>query len=82
MEGQQPQAKEFGLSQQELTVIQENNRAANAIMGVFLSYLAVSRFGYAVTQNTRFEIKDGRLFISEDMPQAQAENDAAGLEMA
>lgn len=76
MEADKPQTKEFGLSQAEVIAIQNNNAIANQIMSSFISYLAVERFGYSVTEHTNFKIDNGRLFIWEEQPNALATGDS------
>lgn len=75
MADKQPERKDYGLTQEELLTISEYNKIANSIMGVFLSHLVISRFGYQVTQNTRFEVRDGRLFVSEENPEQEQQNE-------
>jgi len=60
--------KKFALKpieQQMLRVLQDSyfNQLSN-----FLSFIALERLAYTVTQNTKYEIQDGNLIIEEVEP--------------
>lgn len=70
-----PETKQFSLKKTELHMVQalESNYFAN--VSNFLSFIAIERLGQPVTSNTRFEIKDGKLYMTESIEASQPDPD-------
>jgi hypothetical protein len=62
-------AKQFSLKPIEAQMVNTINQQSIAAMSNFLSYIALERLGYTVTENTQFELGDsGKLLIWEGQP--------------
>lgn len=62
----QPEEKQFSLKDIELRMIQNINERTNAELVDFMSFVALERLAYQVTERTQFRVDDkGVLYISE-----------------
>ncbi len=64
----QPEEKTFALKDIELQMVQNMHNRANQSLFDFFSFIALERLAYTVTENTRFRVEDGKMFISETEP--------------
>lgn len=65
----EPEEKTFSLKDIELQMVQNMHNRANQSLFDFFSFIALERLAYTVTENTRFRVDDGKLYISEVEPQ-------------
>lgn len=70
-----PEEKRFDLKDIELQVVQNMHNRANQSLFDFFSFIALERLAYTVTENTRFRVEDGKLFISEVEAQPEQPTD-------
>lgn len=66
MSNKQPDEKEYGLKQIELQLVQVIQNTYFTNLSNLLSFFALERLAYPVTENTRFRVEDGKLFIHEE----------------
>lgn len=67
----QPNEKQYSLKpiqEQMITTIQQNFQA---VISNFMSFIALENWGYTVTENTRFRVEDGQVYITEEVPEAE-----------
>lgn len=64
----QVQEKEFGLKDIELRLVETLQQTYFQNLSNVLSFIALERLAYSVTENTRFRINEGKLFIHEEKP--------------
>lgn len=65
--------KEFGLKEIELQVISGLQQSYFKDLSMFLSFVSIDRLGYRVTDQTRFRVEDGKVYIKEEpAPEAPA----------
>lgn len=64
-------AKQYGLKQNEIRVINNYNDLANQMMASFVSFIAIERLAYTPTENTQFSVEGDKIFIWENEPQAE-----------
>jgi len=57
--------KAFGLKTIEVNLINTIQSLHQSQLANILSFIAIERLAYEVTENTRFRIEDGRLYIAE-----------------
>lgn len=72
-----PQEKTYDLKpieQQMIKVLQDTHYTT---LSNFLSFISLERLAYSVTQSTKFRIENGKLYISEELPPAPAEEPPA-----
>lgn len=67
---EKPEQKTFSLKEIESQMLNVLEQQYFTTLSNFLSFIALERLAYAVTQNTKFELKDGKLLISE-APEAE-----------
>lgn len=58
--------KEFGLKEIELKLISTIQDTYFANLSNVLSFIALERLGYNVTEKTRFRVEDGKVYIHEE----------------
>lgn len=63
------QEKEFGLKDIELRLVETLQQTYFQNLSNVLSFIALERLAYPVTEHTRFRIEDGKLFVHEDKPE-------------
>lgn len=70
----EPDEKQFSLKQIETNVLANINARHNAELLDFLTFVAIERLAYNVTESTRFRTDgEGHVFISEVAPEQPAE---------
>lgn len=57
--------KQFSLKQIEENVLANINARHNAELVDFLTFVALERLAYSVTEQTQFRVEDGHIYISE-----------------
>lgn len=63
--------KQFSLKDIELQMVQNMHNRANQSLFDYFSFVALERLAYTVTENTRFRVDNGKLYISEVEPQSE-----------
>lgn len=58
--------KEYSLKPIELRLVEAIQSAYFSNLSNTLSFIALERLAYDVTENTRFRVEDGKLFIHEE----------------
>lgn len=61
----QPNEKQFSLKPIQEQVVQTLQQQFQSVVSNFMSYLAIENWGYTVTENTRFRIEGGQVYITE-----------------
>ena len=69
--------KKFGLKPIELQMIKVLQDSYFNQLSNFLSFIALERLAYTVTQNTKYEIQDGNLIIEEVEPEAETKEEVS-----
>lgn len=67
-----PNEKEYSLKNIELQLVQVIQNAYFTQLSNFLSFVALERLAYQVTEFTRFRVEDGKLYIFEEKPEEEA----------
>lgn len=65
-----PTEKQYSLKPIELQMVNVLQSQYFTTLSNFLSFVALERLAYGVTQNTKFRIEGDNIFISEDTPEA------------
>lgn len=73
MSDKQPGEKMYGLKPIEEQMLQVMQQQHNVLISNFLSFIALERLAYQVTEQTRFRVEDGTLYISENTPEPAPE---------
>jgi len=73
----EPETKQYSLKEIELRVIANINSRANAEMLDFLSFVSLERLAYDVTEHTQFSVQDGKLLITEVVPEEPTKEEVA-----
>jgi hypothetical protein len=58
--------KQYGLKPIELKLLSTLQDTYYTNLSNLLSFVAIERLAYAVTEQTRFRVEDGHLFITEE----------------
>lgn len=66
------QPKQYGLKESEQHMLAALQQQYNASMSLFLSFVAIERMAYNVTENTSFHVDGATLTITEHVPEADA----------
>lgn len=71
--------KEYSLKNIEVNLINAIQQAHQAEMGNIISFIALERLAYQVTENTQFRVEDNKVFIREHVlePDTKAEEEVA-----
>lgn len=65
--------KEYSLKPIQEQMIQTMQQSYQSQISNFMSFLALEFWGYTVTENTRFRIEEGKVFITEDVVESKPE---------
>jgi hypothetical protein len=68
-----PAEKEFGLKDIELRLVETLQQTYFQNLSNVLSFIALERLAYPVTENTRFRIEEKKLFIHEEKAEEEVE---------
>lgn len=69
--------KTFDLKQVELQMINNMQNRANQQLFDMCSFIAMERLAYTPNENTRFQVEDQKLVISEAEPEQPKEEEVA-----
>ncbi len=69
MSEQAPNEKQFGLKPSEARMLMALEQQFMQSLGLFLSFIAIERLAYNVTEKTQFRTEGDKLFIHEQEPQ-------------
>ncbi len=64
-----PEVKQFGLKQSEQRMLLAIEQQFMQNLSLFLSFIAIERLAYNVTENTQFRTEGDKLFIHEQESQ-------------
>lgn len=70
---EEPKEKQYGLKPIELRLIESLQQSYFQNLSTTLSFIALERLAYPVTEYTRFRIEDGKLFVQDVIPEAPKE---------
>lgn len=62
----------YNLKPIEVNLLAALQQAQQAELGNLISYIAIERFNYKVTEFTQFRVEEGILHITEQEPQKEA----------
>lgn len=65
MKDQKPEEKQFGLKPIEIQMLNVFQQQYNNTLSNFLSFIAMERLAYQVTERTQFRVEGNTLYISE-----------------
>lgn len=63
--------QQFALKAIELQMVSTLQQAYFSNLSNFLSFVALERLAYKVTENTRFRIEDGNMYVKEEEPKEE-----------
>lgn len=69
MAAQQPNEKQFGLKPSEARMLMAIEQQFMQSLSLFLSFVAIERLAYNVTEKTQFRTDGDKLFIHEQEPE-------------
>lgn len=67
----QDNEKQFSLKPIQEQMVATIQQQFQAIISNYMSYLAIENWGYTVTDNTRFRIEEGQVYITELKPESE-----------
>ena len=73
MANKEADEKQFSLKPVELNLIRAIQEQSNVTLSNTISFIALERLAYDVTEFTRFRVEDNNLYIKEDEPQEEVE---------
>lgn len=71
MSNKQPDEKMYGIKDIELRLVEVIQSTYFTNLSNVLSFIALERLAYPVTQNTRFRIEGNNLYIKEEKPEEE-----------
>lgn len=67
----QDNEKQFSLKPIQEQMVATIQQQFQAIISNYMSYLAIENWGYNVTENTRFRIEEGQVYVTELSPESE-----------